>query len=117
MLIYKNTTISKLKKRYIDHIINLASNFSFIEQIILFGSSVDESRCREDSDIDILILSNKTKYQTLRSKEYKEFTSAIYSLDYSQDYDIICVKSFKDLGVLKEDIEKEGVILYESNKK
>ena len=45
--------VSKFKKRYIENIMEQAKKCSNIQEIILFGSSLEE-RCTEESDVDIL---------------------------------------------------------------
>lgn len=86
---------AEIKQKYIVNIVNAASECTLIEKIILFGSSI-ESRCRQDSDIDIAVFGNETEYKALRSGEYAGFTDQIYKFDDSgQAYDILYFVSGK----------------------
>ena len=85
--------VADIKQKYINNIVDSAKKCSFIDKIILFGSSIDE-RCTEDSDIDLAIFGNQTKYKWLNSKEYRQFAEDLYSFDdFSQSYDLLYFKT------------------------
>lgn len=108
----KTGKIADVKKDYIVNIIEHASTCPSIDQIILFGSSLAES-CTPESDIDIAVFGQKTKYQALRSKEYLQFTSKIYDFGKFQDYDILYFQSGKKhQGSIMDNI-KNGLLIYQ----
>lgn len=99
-------------KSDINNIVDSAKKCSFIDKIILFGSSIDE-RCTEDSDIDLAIFGNQTKYKCLNSKEYRQFAEDLYSFDdFSQSYDLLYFKTGNTYsGLIINDINN-GEVLY-----
>ncbi|WP_026523466.1 nucleotidyltransferase domain-containing protein [Butyrivibrio sp. MB2005] len=91
----------------------LQKKCAFIDRIILFGSSI-EDRCTYDSDIDLAIFGNQTKYKCLNSKEYRRFAEELYSFDdFNQSYDLLYFKTGNDYtGILINDINN-GEVLYD----
>ncbi len=105
--------VADIKQKYISNIIDAAKKCSFIDRIILFGSSI-EDRCTDDSDIDLAIFGNQTKYKCLNSKEYRRFAEELYSFDdFNQSYDLLYFKTGNDYtGILINDINN-GEVLYD----
>ena len=109
--------VADLKKGYIENIIENAGKCNKIDAVILFGSSL-ESRCKEDSDIDIVIISKLSVNGLSRFKSFHEFTKNIYAKDLKQDYDILYFKSLAEIekkqnqtAICKELMTK-GKIIY-----
>ncbi|MBR5970402.1 MAG: nucleotidyltransferase domain-containing protein [Lachnospiraceae bacterium] len=85
--------VAGVKQKYIGNIIHAAEQCRYIERIVLFGSSVQDT-CTVDSDIDLAVFGNVSKSKCLTSKQYREFTQKIYSFDnHEQAYDILYFKS------------------------
>ncbi len=105
--------VADIKQKYISNIIDAAKKCAFIDRIILFGSSI-EDRCTDDSDIDLAIFGNQTKYKCLNSKEYRRFAEELYSFDdFNQSYDLLYFKTGNDYtGILINDINN-GEVLYD----
>ncbi len=105
--------VADIKKEYVRNVIDAASKCDLIDRIILFGSSL-ETRCTQDSDIDLAIFGNQSEYKALRSKKYDAFTSQIFSYDDSgQSYDLLYFVSGKRYrGMIMDNIEN-GELIYE----
>ncbi len=80
--------VADIKKEYIMNIIKNAHICSAIDEIILFGSAIEE-RCTEHSDIDIAIFGKKSEHQFLTSKSYRDFANRIFQYGEFQDYDML----------------------------
>ena len=108
----KKIHVAELKEKYIENIVDAASKCDFIDRIMLFGSST-QTRCKEDSDIDLAIFGNQTEYKALRSKQYDAFANQIYNYDDSgQSYDLLYfATNQKYNGKILEDIEN-GEMIY-----
>ncbi|WP_026496716.1 nucleotidyltransferase domain-containing protein [Butyrivibrio sp. WCD3002] len=108
----RTVNVADIKHKYISNIVDSAKKCSFIDKIILFGSSIDE-RCTEDSDIDLAIFGNQTRYKCLNSKEYRQFAENLYSFDnFSQSYDLLYFKTGNTYsGLIINDINN-GEVLY-----
>lgn len=66
-------------------------------QIILFGSVI-ESRCTDDSDVDMLVISDTPRSKLYKDKGYQEFLRRLHEKDdYDQLYDVICVHNQEEL--------------------
>ena len=98
-------------------IIDIAKNCSDIDAIMLFGSALEE-RCKERSDIDIVIFSKKTVNALSSKKSFDEFKRQLYFRDLSQEYDFLYFKSIDEIyqkidkaPIFKELAEK-GKIIY-----
>ena len=104
--------VADIKKKYIENIVDAARECDYIDRVVLFGSSI-ESRCKEDSDIDLAVFGNVCMSRCLTSKKYDRFTSMIYGFDdYNQSYDILYFRSgVKDKSPILNDINK-GEVLY-----
>jgi len=109
--------VADMKKDLLLEIVEKAKEFDFIKQLILFGSSLEE-RCKDSSDIDLIIIGNKPSYRCLDSRAYRKFTGYVYDLDFSQDYDIIyqydSINKMK--GGLKREVLERGVVIYDNKK-
>ena len=104
--------VADIKHKYIKNIVDAAKKCPLIDKVVLFGSSI-EDRCTDNSDIDLAIFGNQTKYKCLNSKEYRRFAEDLYSFDnFSQSYDLLYFKTGKTYsGLLINDINK-GEVLY-----
>ena len=106
--------VADIKRKYLNNIVDAASDCDYIDRIVLFGSSI-ETRCKEDSDIDLAIIGNVNKSKCLTSKKYERFLEKVYSFDeFSQSYDILYFKSGNIIdSAIMDDINK-GELLYEA---
>lgn len=68
--------VADIKRDFLIKIVEKAREFDFIEKLILFGSCLEE-RCKDSSDIDLVIVGNKVRSKCLDSKKYREFTTYI----------------------------------------
>lgn len=103
--------VADIKKDYISNILTVASGCSDIEQIVLFGSSLEE-RCKDVSDIDIAIFGNKSETRFIKSKQFEKFERALYRFGEFQDYDILY---FQNGNIMEEKIMEEvraGAVIY-----
>ena len=107
----RDIRVADIKKKYISNIVDAAEKCSYIDRVILFGSSTME-RCRESSDIDIAVFGSASKGKALTSKSYREFAGQLYAFDnYNQSYDILYFKSGNNYaGGIMNDIESGEVI-------
>ena len=64
--------VADVKQEVIQNIVEAAKTCSNILQIILFGSAI-ESRCTEESDVDLVVVSDVTRSRLYRNKNYQEF--------------------------------------------
>ncbi|MCR4755824.1 MAG: hypothetical protein K5868_09925 [Lachnospiraceae bacterium] len=98
-------------------IIDTASQCSKIDAIILFSSTLDE-RCRDDSDIDIVIISNATLSVLSRQKSFTKFKKDLYLKNMSQKYDFLYfksmdeIKSQQDKSPLCNELVRNGQFIY-----
>ena len=89
--------VADIKKDVIENIIEAASACTRICQIILFGSAL-ESRCEENSDVDMLVVSDITRSKLYKDKGYQEFLKRLHKIDgYEQMYDVICVHGLEEI--------------------
>lgn len=110
--------VAEIKFKKIQNIIESASKCAHIQEIILFGSALEE-RCTDESDIDIVIISNVARSRLYRLKTYAEFLSSLHQNDdYIQQYDVICVNGRdqliknKDKVQLYDNVIKYGQTIY-----
>ena len=107
--------VADIKKASISNIIEAASVCDKIDYIYLFGSAL-ENRCKEQSDIDIAIISNISRSKLFKNKSYDEFTTKLYSKSLNQDYDILFFESQEDLNnsndLICKEILQKGQLLY-----
>lgn len=82
--------IADIKQKYIRNICDCAKDFDNISRIVLFGSAT-QTRCTEQSDIDIAVFGKKSQNAYLKSKEFKQFQRKLFSFDntFTQDYDVL----------------------------
>lgn len=117
---YNNESIkvAQNKAPYIKNIIDISGDYSYILKIILFGSSLTED-CSDDSDIDIMLVSDVPRSKLYKNKAYRDFLRRIHDKDdYSQQYDVICVYGAE---VDREDdfyrnVRENGQLLYAKGK-
>lgn len=103
--------VAEIKRDNIQNIINAASKCAHIQEIILFGSALEE-RCTDESDIDIVIISNVSRSRLYRLKTYAEFLTSLHKDDdYMQQYDVICVNGKDQLIKNKDKIELYGNVI------
>lgn len=107
-----NIYVSELKLKYVEYIISICKNFDFIDKVILFGSTLEE-RCKESSDIDIIIIGTKTKSKCLDSSSFRGFKKLLFEFDFSQEYDILYTNSLSKFSIELQDNLKRGVVIYE----
>ena len=112
--------VADIKKEVVENIIEAADVCSRICQIILFGSVI-ESRCTEDSDVDMLVISDTPRSKLYKDKGYQEFLRRLHEKDdYDQLYDVICVHNQEELHRnqnttrLFRDVLEDGKLLYKS---
>lgn len=110
--------VADIKKDYIENIIEAVGVCTRICQIILFGSVI-ESRCTEDSDVDMLVISDTSRSRLYKDKDYREFLKRLHDRDdYEQMYDVICVHGmeelyqYQDTSSLFRDVLDRGKTLY-----
>ena len=105
------------KKNIIQYLVDHASICDFIEQILLFGSSL-EDRCSENSDIDLAIISKWPIQKISGNRKFDEFMERMYAYDnYRTDYDLLYFKSYdeivkksKEVPICRELVQKGKVI-------
>ena len=93
-----------LKQRIVDELHKKAEDFDIVKRIYIFGSSVTP-RCNIDSDIDICIDAD-----TSDGMKVFELQKAVGDIcDWNCD-----ILMYSNIGsVLKDTIDKEGVVIYE----
>lgn len=113
--------VSEYKKSQIEEMIQKAGDCTVIDQIILFGSSINMS-CEEDSDIDVVIISRETVSKLSQNKRYQAYWERIYQKDhFKTEYDVLYFSSYQDIvnkkdkiPICKEIIEK-GKTIYQKD--
>ncbi len=109
--------VADYKADIIRFIIDSAKKCPDIDAIMLFGSVLEE-RCKEKSDIDIVIISKKTVNALSNKKSFNEFIKDLYLLDFSQEYDFLYFKSIdeihqkKDKAPICKELTEKGQIIY-----
>lgn len=109
--------VADIKLPCIDNMVKQARHCGCISEIILFGSAL-EKRCREDSDIDIAIISRYTVNKLSGNKEFSKFMESVYDYDFMQEYDRLYFSSLEEIekNRFKSDICNElmmnGKIVY-----
>ena len=93
-----------LKQKIVDELHKKAEDFDIVKRIYVFGSSVTP-RCNIDSDIDICIDAD-----TSDGMKVFELQKAVGDIcDWNCD-----ILMYSNIGsVLKDTIDKEGVVIYE----
>ena len=105
-------SVAEIKMKYMNNIVEAAKACDYIDKVVLFGSCTG-SKCTEQSDIDLAIFGNKTKYQCLTSKKYKDFAEKLYRFDdHNQPYDLLYFKSGTPKKSLIEDEIDSGQLIY-----
>jgi predicted nucleotidyltransferase len=109
--------VADIKKRYIENIIESAPLCGSISEIVLFGSALEE-RCKEQSDIDIAVISKYTVNRLCKNKGFSRFLEQIYSLDDSQEYDRLYFYSINEIEKKKDEtsicreLSQKGKVIY-----
>lgn len=110
MAVINANRINKLKldkiKRAIDFIESESKKERVIEKVILFGSCITDN-CTNRSDIDVCLVSN---YDCKNKTFFNIYGRLPLVMDDSCD---ILIYS-KLHGALKDEIDKKGVVVYES---
>ncbi len=89
--------IADIKEEYVANILEKADICSNISSIYLFGSVLSEE-CNEDSDIDLLVVSDIPRSRLYKTKSYSRFLTGLHDKDdYYQQYDVICVHGMDEL--------------------
>ena len=111
----EEVSVAEIKKEYIDNIIHAAEMCNKIDEIILFGSSIEE-RCTVNSDIDIAVISNVSRAKLFNDNSYRTFQNAVYCKDILQNYDILQFNSRNELSKKKSpvcgEINSKGKSIY-----
>lgn len=98
--------IYPLKQRIVDELHKKAADFDIVKKIYIFGSSVTP-RCHIDSDIDICIDADTS--DGIKVFELQKTVGDI--CDWNCD-----ILMYSNIGsILKETIDKEGVVIYEQS--
>lgn len=92
-----------LKSEILNEIINICNNYNGIEKVILFGSRARGDNS-EKSDIDLAIYCNENISEFI--EEIEEKVPTLLEFDFSE------MNKIKDEFFI-EQVDKEGVILYE----
>ena len=109
--------VADIKKKCIENIIHCASQCRQINEIILFGSALEE-RCNEQSDIDIAIISKHTVTSLCNFKGFSKFVQDIYNFDFKQEYDRLYFISTDEIEQKKNEVpickelSQKGKIIY-----
>ncbi len=113
--------VAEIKAEYITNILEKAHICRNISNIFLFGSVLIEE-CTEESDIDLLVVSDVTRSRLYRTKSYQIFLMKMHDKDnYYQQYDVICVHGIGELEknrhkiMLYNDVLMNGSELYRRN--
>lgn len=89
--------VADIKAEYITNVLEKAGICRNIFRIFLFGSALEE-RCREESDIDLLVISNISRPKLYVTESFHWFLAAIYDMDGgTQKYDMICTYGLDEL--------------------
>lgn len=107
--------VAEIKEKYMQNIADAAKECDYIDKVVLFGSSL-ESRCKEDSDIDLAVFGNVCTSRCFKSMKYRRFVRRLSMFDnLLQRYDILYFKTgSKDRSPILKDIDK-GEVVYERN--
>lgn len=110
--------VADIKMKYVINILEKADICKNICSIYLFGSVLKEE-CKEESDIDVLVVSDITRSKLYKLKSFHQFLIKLHEKDdYVQQYDVICVHGMKELEknqhrvMLYHDILANGRELY-----
>ncbi len=109
--------VADIKSVCIENLINVAPICNHISEIILFGSALEE-KCTDDSDIDIAIISKKSVSALSKSKAFSNMLRAIYTADWSQEYDKLYFTSMdeiidrRDETPICEELIQKGKVIY-----
>lgn len=112
-----NINVAEIKKKHIENILSSAPLCKQISAIMLFGSSLEE-RCTNNSDIDLVIISDNSLNKLSQTKAFDKFMNNLYSYDMEQEYDRLYFKSMKEIEEKKDDIPicnelmQKGKIIY-----
>ncbi len=99
------STVNIIKKEQILSCIDIASKYTFIKRMIIFGSSVTDN-CTENSDIDICIDMDGS---TIGLRTF--YMDAELSKACNHNCDILIYNKIG--GKIKDEIDNKGVIVYE----
>lgn len=95
---YRNVyLIHPLKQREVEELIEVAKQYPTVRRAIIFGSATEE-RCTPDSDIDVVLVG-----------EVVDFRAPIND----QAYDILWASNIPPGAAIRDEIERDGVIVYE----
>ena len=101
----KAICVADIKRDHVLNMVECAKDCNEIDKIVLFGSAL-ESRCTNDSDIDVAIVGSLQRCRFNKSKGYLSFRERVYSYDFEQEYDMLYFK-----GIVG-DIASNGVVIY-----
>lgn len=93
------------KESMVSEICKLATSSDIVKRIIIFGSAITDE-CTEDSDLDICV---DTDCKDKDMRLYGLYCEISKISDYNCD-----ILTYKKLGsVLKDEVDKNGIIVYE----
>ena len=108
--------VADIKKMNIESIIRAAQYCAYIDAIILFGSAVTD-KCSAESDIDIAVLVECDRQDTLKFKDGLVALSAELDLENMVVVNFVCLP-YQEFNEKKKyypfyaNIEKEGKVIY-----
>ena len=110
--------VADIKAVYIMNTMEKAVICQNIRSIYLLGSVLKEE-CEQESDIDLLVVSDVTRSKLYKTKSFQRFMVKLHDRDdYFQQYDVICVHGINELEknknkiVLYNEILTNGMELY-----
>ena len=114
-------SISEYKQKQVEEMIQKAPSCQLIDQIVLFGSVLRED-CKDESDIDVVIISKVSVSKLSQSKRYRAYWEKIYKLDdFKTDFDILYFNTYddivkqKDEALICKEILEKGQTIYKKD--
>ncbi len=108
--------VADIKAGIISQIAEIAGLCPKIDCIYLFGSCL-ETRCTDDSDIDLAIVANIGVSKLVNNRGFRQFKERLYHIDANQDYDFLYFKSVDQMknspDFVCRDIIDKGKVIYE----
>lgn len=95
--------INTLKRPFVDKVVSGLKSIPEVKGCILFGSSLTEN-CRDDSDVDLIIICDNTAYLSIGSKLFNVFCDAMNVM--MTHFDVLQISS------LDEFYTKDTILLY-----
>lgn len=103
--------VADIKEAYVINILEKAGICRNICNIYLFGSVLREE-CKEESDIDVLVVSDLARSRLYKNKDFNRFLTKLHERDnYIQQYDVICVHGIEVLEKNRQRIKLYDEVL------